>query len=142
MSAAPYDPASDVLTLAGQIIPPSGQLGSTRYAFEFPASMTFGSAMDGSLVPVATRATSAGLAISVLEHDPANDILWALSNEQDRTRANKALWPGSGVIMRGPLAGRTVLWSNAWIEQKPAVTSSGSVTVQTWTLQLADVVVS
>jgi hypothetical protein len=139
---AAYDPASDVLSIAGQGIPPSGQLGNTRFAVSFPASMVFSNDMNGGLVPVATRATSAALAISVLEHDIANDILWALSNEQDRTRAVKAPWPGSGVIMRGPLVGRTVRWSDSWVEQKPDFTSAGSVTVLTWTLQLADVVVT
>lgn len=138
---AAYDPASDVLSIAGQGIPPSGQLGNTRFSIAFPASMTFANAMDGSLVPVFATATSAALAISTMEHDAANGILWGLSNEQDRARGAKAVWPGSAVIMNGPLVGRTVRWSDCFIEQRPDVTSAATATVLTWTLQLADVVV-
>ena len=136
------DPASDVLTIAGEVIPPSGQLGSTRYMFEFPASMVFGSGMNGRLVKISTRATSAKLAVSVLEDDPANDIFWRLSNEQDRAGASRAVWPGSGVIMRGPLVGRSVVWSNTSIEQRATISSDGSVVVKTWTFQIEDVVVT
>ena len=132
-----YDPSSDVLTIKGTILPPSGQLGQERFRVTFPPSATSEPATDGSAATMVTRSRMATLTISCLQQDATHVAMLALLAEQQASGVDKPAWPvnlkrigGTGGVTE------TVNANNGTILQQPDVVSAGSIQVVTWTVSL------
>lgn len=136
-----YDVSSDVITIRGVVIPPSGT--TTRATLALPPKATTADSNNGDLIAQMSPVRSGTLTISCYETDQAHLELVALAAQQDLDRTDATREPWAGNIAKMAIPGgapvRKASWSDAVITEQPNVTSARDAEVLTWVIAVADV---
>lgn len=136
-----YDLSTDVITIRGVVIPPSGT--TTRATLALPPKATTASSNNGDLIAQMSPDRSGTLTITCYETDRAHLELVALAAQQDLDRTSSTREPWAGNVAKMPIPGqapvRKASWSDAVITEQPQITSAREAEVISWVLAVSDV---